>query len=314
MRYVDLTRLRRPQGWDERACRALQELRLEVHRAEALAQANEEDTAVARRQAIRNGLTKPGREEIWRSLSGHLAALSEDKCWYSESRNPASDKNVDHFRPKGAVYEDCTHEGYWWLAFDWRNFRYSSQWCNQLRKGVNGTRGGKGNRFPLLPGSPRAEKEGDSHEDEQPMLLDPTDPEDWRLLTFRLDGHATPTCQSGSDEHCRAMVSIEAYHLQSKELVDQRRLMAVNVQRVVVELYALFLDLHEDGGVDQMDDKHKRTRTRYKGKLIELFGMIAWDAEYSAAAICCARGLVYSLQDDQQVKKEWLVDILNNRP
>ena len=39
-------------------------------------------------------------------MSAALAQLSNSKCWYSESQNPTSDKNVDHFRPKGSVVED----------------------------------------------------------------------------------------------------------------------------------------------------------------------------------------------------------------
>ena len=214
MRYVDLNRLGRPEGWDDRAGDALEELRAEVVAAEVGARESGDDIVEARRQAVKYGLSRTARQALWREVSQDLAELGYHKCWYSESKNPASDANVDHFRPKGRVAEDCTHEGYWWLAFDWRNFRYSSQWCNQRRNRVNGTSGGKGNRFPLLPGSYRARTEHDPYKDEDPVLLDPTDPEDWKLLTFRVDGRPTPAHTDGSVEYCRAFVSIEVYHQQ----------------------------------------------------------------------------------------------------
>ena len=148
MRFVDIDQLVLPNDWQQRADAALNALRAEVTAAEAEARRLGTDPAAARKAAIAAGLKIASRQTIWRDLNPELAKLRKDKCWYSESKNPTADKNVDHFRPKNRVEGEPTHEGYWWLAFSWQNYRYSSQWCNQRRvNDVNGTSGGKWDRF-----------------------------------------------------------------------------------------------------------------------------------------------------------------------
>src|SRR5205809_4594698 len=131
MRYIDIDGLDLPDGWQAAADQALNDLRDEIMEAETTARAAGKDVngiAEARKKAITEGTSKQEREKIWRDLAVSMKKLFYDKCWYSESRNPTSDKNVDHFRPKNGVFEDPSHEGYWWLAFHSRNYRYASQW------------------------------------------------------------------------------------------------------------------------------------------------------------------------------------------
>ena len=304
MRYIDIERFRVEPEWQLRADTALNGLREEIRSACAEAQARAEDVIAAKREAISRGLAAVGRQGIWREVKGALGEISWEKCWYSESKNPGSDKNVDHFRPKGSVEEDREHDGYWWLAFDWRNFRYSSQWCNQKRNDrVNGTRGGKGDRFPLRPGSSRARHEGERLDEEEPMLLDPSDPEDWKLLCFRIDGHPTPSRPMGTIEYERALVSIEVYHLHCKPLVDDRREVASRVRRVVEQLEQFRRDISEHG-----------MRRLYKRELQELYRLVDKSAEYSSAALCYARGEVYKLEQGEQIKRAWLEEVLNSNP
>jgi hypothetical protein len=80
-----------------------------------------------------------------------------NKCWYSEVPLEGADPNVDHFRPKGQVREvdadlqnlQTTSPGYWWLAFECRNFRLSSMHANQRRVDTD-TNGGKSDYLPVL--------------------------------------------------------------------------------------------------------------------------------------------------------------------
>ena len=65
-----------------------------------------------------------------------------EKCWYSEAADSVSPIHVDHYRPKSSVEDDASKEkseGYWWLAFDWTNYRISGHVINSK----------KGNYFPL---------------------------------------------------------------------------------------------------------------------------------------------------------------------
>jgi len=304
MRFVDIDQLELPDGWQARANRALNELCGEIANAETAALAAGQDPATARKAAITKGLNVGARKKIWRDLDPKLAVLTKNKCWYSESRNPTADKNVDHFRPKSRVEEDPTHEGYWWLAFRWQNYRYSSQWCNQRRvDDISGTEGGKWDHFPLRSGGFRARQEGDDIELEEPDLLDPIDPDDWKLLTFRPDGHPTPAKQFGTREYDRAATSIQIYHLHCKELVTERRAVAGMVQRVVQDLERLRLQI-----------TGLKLRVLYKSREVELLRAIHPDAEYSAAALAYARAEIYKLELGRQVKRDWLEEILSTHP
>jgi hypothetical protein len=304
MRYIDIDLLQRPDGWQARADAALNALRNEVNNAGEEADNAGQDVAgiiAARKTAIRNGLDMPVREQIWGDLAPKLAELSKNKCWYSESRNPTADKNVDHFRPKKRVEEEPEHEGYWWKAFDWRNYRYASQWCNQRRiDEASGTRGGKLDRFPLTPNSLRAWQEADDCDQEEPQLLDPTDPEDWRLLAFRSNGESFPSANPQTPPYVRAEVSIEVYHLNCHELVTERRPIAGQVERLVQELERLRPQITDVA-----------LRRIYKDRQKDLLRLLHHEADYSAAALSYARQQVFKLEEGHQVKREWLEQILN---
>jgi hypothetical protein len=301
MRYVDIDQLQLPPGWQARADQALNDLRNEIAQAETFARAAGEDVRAARKEAITQGLKRPERQAIWRDLAPYLAALGAQKCWYSESRNPASDKNVDHFRPKSRVAEEPGHEGYWWKAFDWRNYRYSSEWCNQRRlEEEGGSGGGKWDHFPLQAGSFRARQETDDIDREVVVLLDPVDPDDWKLLTFRPDGHPVPAREQGTFEYQRAAVSIEVYHLHCKELVSGRRLLAGRVQRTIEDMETLR---------PQITDP--KARQLYKRQQKELLRFLHPDSEYSAAALAYAKSEIYKLELGHEVRRDWLQEILN---
>lgn len=302
MRFIDIEEIVPPEGWQDDATTALNELRREINRAESDAVAAGRDPLVARRAAITAGFKLAARQKIWQDLNPIFAALRNGKCWYSESSNPTADKNIDHFRPKNRVQEDPTHEGYWWLAFTLRNYRYSSQWCNQRRvNDPNSTEGGKADRFPLLPEGVRAHLETDDLELEEPELLDPIDPDDWKLLTFRSDGRPTPAAEPGTPDHDRAAISIEIYHLHCSELVKERRAVAGSVQRMVQDLERLRTQITEPA-----------SRAVYKSRKVELLRAISENAEYSAAARAYARGEIYTEKAGQQVKREWLENILES--
>lgn len=307
MRYVDIDQVVLPTGWQQRATNALNALRTEVDSAGNNAVAHGKAAAgisAARKAAITFGLKVSARQAVWQELATALKTVTNEKCWYSESRNPTADKNVDHFRPKNRVDDDADHEGYWWLAFDSENYRLSSQWCNQRRnEKVGGTSGGKGDRFPLMPNSFRARVETDDWRNEEIQLLDPIDPEDWKLLTFRPDGHPTPAKAQGTPAFDRAATSIEVYHLHCRELVSDRRTLASEIKRIVEDMEALRPNL-----------RNQQSQRLYKNRQKDLLRRIRHSAEYSAAALAYARAEVFKLVAGHQVKREWLEEILNSNP
>ena len=304
MRYIDIERVDRPDAWDDRAAAALDALCAEIATADNAAQAAGQNPREARRRAVSAGLDRPSRQRVWRDLGPAFARLGYNKCWYSETRNDGSDGNIDHFRPKASVAEDGTHEGYWWLAFDWRNFRYSSQWCNQRRNDPrNGTSGGKADRFPLQPDGTRAQRETDCRDRESPALLDPVDPEDWKLLTFSPNGQPTPAQPDGTSGYARVQMSIEVYHLHCHKMVQARKRLAGAVERVVEDM-----EMTRDRIADPVQLAHYKRRQR------ELLRLIDREAEYSAAALAYARSQILKHRCGRTTRREWLEEILNSNP
>ncbi len=126
-------------------------------------------------------------ETLYKHCKDELSALFHGKCAYCEDRINETSQfvQVEHFRPKLGVYEaDDTvvarkaadgslinHPGYFWLAYDWQNLLPSCGLCNK-QPGKDDP-SGKGNRFPLKPGSRRAFGPGDDLKAEEPLLLHP---------------------------------------------------------------------------------------------------------------------------------------------
>src|SRR5689334_16329761 len=64
MRFVDISLLELPNGWQGEADEALSTLREEVTQAEAAARASGDDPIAARKAAISAGLDRPSRQKI----------------------------------------------------------------------------------------------------------------------------------------------------------------------------------------------------------------------------------------------------------
>jgi hypothetical protein len=138
---------------------------------------------------------------FWGEIKSWLEGFSFGKCWFSEARDTFSHWQVEHFRPKKEAKEP-DRDGYWWLAFNYRNYR--------LCGSVGNTK--KGCYFPLRRGSFLATGPSDNCNDETPVLIDPTVSSDVMLLTFAEGGIAQPTAPDGWPRE-RARISIERYKL-----------------------------------------------------------------------------------------------------
>lgn len=217
------------------------------------------------------------RSKIWSDLKDYLAKLSENKCWYCESREIRSNKAVDHYRPKNEIFECPSHSGYWWLAFNYLNFRYSCQLCNEIRVDkTTKSSYGKGTHFPLLDESKRVYSEGTTFQ-EDPALLDPTEPSDCGLLSFDDSGEAAPTYKAEHHprDFSRAMISIRYYNLNQPDIKEKRQKeVCRKIQRLVEQA-----DIHLKAIEDNAD-----ARIAYKSIFKELHFMISRKAEYSAVA------------------------------
>lgn len=167
------------------------------------------------------------RNPSWGKLKRWLSELSDRKCWYCEGASRRAPFDVDHFRPKLATTVDRArlqdHEGYYWLAYSWTNFRLSCQDCNRPEKDESGVLRGKSNEFPLKDEAPRCFVSSQDTNSEEPRFLDPCCESDVGLLAHPLDGEVKPVFPEGTWEYQRARYTIDTLRFNSPEVPQEKR-------------------------------------------------------------------------------------------
>lgn len=234
---------------------------------------------------------------LWSELKPALSRWSYDKCWYTEAREVVSDYHVDHFRPKSRVTAhpkkptNAREEGYWWLAFDWRNYRLAGAWANSPHKVEDGGETvtlGKWDYFPLLNDSFRALGPGDDHEQEQALLLDPVKAGDAALVTFNETGRAKSAVPNGPTES-RVDLAVEILGLDAPRLREERQRKWGEVSRVLDSLQRM-ANLPDDA-------RSPHWQKEQEERLVDLAKLTAPDGEFCGAARACVRALAHHLSD-----------------
>lgn len=195
MRYIDLENNPPPQDWLDRADNLTQQL------------------IDAPNKAARNIIIE-ANQNMWTELKDHLRNLSHNKCWYSESKNDSAHCHVDHFRPKGRAIDEYGADkgGYWWLAFEWSNYRYSAP-VENIRK-----------RDYFQVNANKANSPDDSLEMEDIRFLDPTDIEDPDKLAYTNEGLVTPKSTVDTERNfIQAEYTIRRMNLNKLEMKESRK-------------------------------------------------------------------------------------------
>ncbi|MGJ8656655.1 MAG: hypothetical protein ACSHX6_09385 [Akkermansiaceae bacterium] len=193
-----------------------------------------DDQRLAYMKAIKSAINTKG-VDTWQYIAPILGNISFQKCWYCECLQTRSDMAVDHYRPKNEVEEDSLHPGYWWLAFEWSNYRYSCTFCNSKRAKNTSTVGGKQCRFPVQ--GYRSKKRCQPTTNEQPLLLDPFIRTDTRLLTFATNGLPQPAdMDKNSNGYKKASVSIQVYHLDERGINQERKSLCMKIRNLVTAI------------------------------------------------------------------------------
>jgi hypothetical protein len=227
---------------------------------------------------------------IWSSLKSAMATLSHDKCWYSEKRIAVSELEVDHFRPKNRVTDvQPPHAGYWWLAFDWRNYRLAYSLINKRRKDTReGDIQGKGCHFPLVnPESRVPDLAPASVALERPKLIEPCVAADVLLLDYAVeDGKVVERHrpnEADSTPYDRARSSIELFHLNEGTLIRDRHDLFVAIEhsaKCIEELEA------ERGAAGVLSEKQA---LEFDGHINQIADRINASAPFSSFARACLR-------------------------
>jgi len=215
MRYINLDKLRMPDGW--------------LNRSQAA------------QVAIAQGDDPEDYSAVWKELKPAMSAMSSSKCWYCESPLDRNDGAVDHFRPKKRVAEALNaHSGYRWLAMEKNNFRFACTFCNSRRIDVEfGTAGGKADRFPLINEANRVYLAG-STDAEEPELGDPCDIQDCDLLGCQQENGKPCAATQDNTQVKRVLTSIEVYHLDRDATCVRRHTIAVGLIADILDAKRLF--------------------------------------------------------------------------
>ncbi len=209
-------------------------------------------------------------QRLWGELKDVLMELSHQKCWYSEAKDTFSYYHVDHFRPKKkAVGVDKKDKGgYWWLAFNWTNYRISGAVGN-----VN-----KRDKFAVYRN--KANEPEETWEDETIYLLDPCNQFDPIKLTFNSNGEARSLYPSGFHLE-QAKYTITELKLNYKKLKEARKKIWVDCSLIIGELTNL------------LDAEGKNPSATRRGKMEVLFKQLKeftrCSSEFSATARACLK-------------------------
>jgi hypothetical protein len=208
------------------------------------------------------------------AVRGGLWAIGNMKCWYSEASLQEPEGQVEHYRPKRRL-TGAAHGGYWWRAFDWRNFRLAHPTVNRRKTDyLSGKRVGKGSYFPLRDEATRANNLAEEVR-EEPVLLDPVVPADTRLICFSEEsGAPRPTYTKERNEwlHRRAEESIEYYHLDEGSWNAKRADLMAEVRKLCEQLEALAVQQPRDDAA-------------YNQKINEVVAHIGPFSEFSSACL-----------------------------
>lgn len=300
MRFIDNSRLMPSFNWLNLANHASVELRNSTNRSDFL----DDKVSFVFTSSETNRTKKYVASEVWKMLREEMIYLvyptrnqlePQLKCWYNESFETI-EIFVDHFRPKGEIskltlknadLEDVflmqidadSRKGYWFLAFDYLNFRLACKAANQmlhpLPKPENSKAKGKSAFFPLHKDSSVAILAGGiTHE--KIVFLDPCIQSDTELLRFNEIGQALPSYSDFLWQHCRAIFSIEIYALNHHTYLRKGRM---NIWKRTETL------------IKELDEAISIIPNRIKAdeKKEELKKMIAKSSEFSAVAIDCIR-------------------------
>lgn len=230
-----------------------------------------EDMKNAEDVAARNKIIDDN-SALWGEIKDWLLSLSHKKCWFSEAKDCFNHWHVEHFRPKKSARDadGTTSDGYWWLAFDWTNYRI----CG----GVGNTK--KGTYFPLRPATNRIPPFGDIRL-EDPLLLDPADVDDPGLLGFDVEGRARAAPGVTHPwELERVAFSVTRLKLDYGPLESGRR-------TVWADCWARIETYLDELSKYHADQQNAYAKAGFKQAMRDIRSMLEPDQQFSAVARAC---------------------------
>ncbi|MDM3845643.1 MAG: hypothetical protein PT116_11485 [Aphanizomenon gracile PMC638.10] len=230
-------------------------------------------------EKLKNAISEDERNKIITKYEKHwkkdifrnwLISLFHGKCWYTEAKESVSSYHVDHFRPKGRVQElaDSFRDGYWWLAFEWNNYRIAGELINVKKKDM----------FPLVYGYPAKPFDEKSLAIEAPVLLDPCIESEASLISFNDAGEAIPA----EDIHTEQIFRVE----KTIEILGLNRLGRLVNSRSLTWNKCLFKILEYKNAASVLPHQ-ALIQVKQASAVKELKQMVKYEEEFSSVAIAC---------------------------
>lgn len=230
-----------------------------------------------------NALNTPAERNIfidghdyWGRFKQKLHKLSYGKCWYSEAREIFSHYHVDHFRPKKRALDESNVDqgGYWWLTYDWRNYRLCGSVANSK----------KSDYFPVK--RYKANSIADPLDDELFYFLDPTNEDDVKLINFNPLGQAVPAISDKTAwSNMRAAETVKWFDLDYEDLKEARRIMWKRTAAEIMLLQSLMNSFEMNPSAS--------LRAQIASELKKIKQKIAPCAELSSTVRSCLRSTGY---------------------
>jgi hypothetical protein len=228
--------------------------------------------------------TKEKRDKLITTYESHwtddrirdwLLSQFSDKCWYTEAKETISPIHVDHYRPKGRVRnhsKDPGDEGYWWLAFNWENYRIAGWLINSKKSDI----------FPIMHGSRALPDDAASLALECPVLIDPKK-EEARLVSYEKQDEevciAVSAARIDADDTYRVDMTIEVLGLNIRPKLNRKR--------------AEYWDKCSDEIANFKSATSAGAETvkwiLRENAIVNLRKMIAYEAEFSSVVEACIR-------------------------
>lgn len=215
------------------------------------------------------GDRKPKFTDAWGEFKAALSEATRGKCGYCEEFVISGQHgDVEHFYPKSEIWklsddaaergeeeewtsrvrgrkQDVLSEsGFWWMAYDWRNYLLSCLVCNQKWKLAYFPLGGR----PTLP--PRL---GSRY---RPLLLNPfTGPDPRKHLEFGPDGEVRPLDGSVEGRATIDVCGLDRINLRKKRFEKAKRAHALVSQLLKADVPSPEFDriaqeIHDAGNPD----------------------------------------------------------------
>lgn len=236
------------------------------------------------------------KASVWGEIKSQLMEFSHDKCWYSEAPDAVSDMHVDHFRPKGrALDEDKTeHDGYAWLAFDWKNYRIAGSYPNSPHTDAAGVTRGKWDFFPLVKGCVRGTWDARDTSKEICLILDPTKKSDPKLMTFDESGLPLPADPANPIARKKVEVTVHFLFLDSPRLIAARK----RKWRETCD----WIDEYREVCPPDYESCTLQDHQRFERHLDKLGAITGPDTPYAATARACLRanGLAFLIKSPEE--------------